>query len=49
MGFSIGEYFASVNVNGKYYQLKNGENNILNVKFNIELENKADGTLRKQN
>ena len=43
MGFSIGEYFASVNVNGKYYQLKNGENNILNVKFNIELENKAEG------
>ena len=43
MAFSIGEYFASVNVNGKYYQLKNGENNILNVKFNIELENKAEG------
>ena len=38
----LNKNLASINIDGKYYQLKKGENIIGGLKFSIELENKSE-------
>ena len=38
----LNKNLASINIDGKYYQLKRGENKIGDLKFTIDVENKAE-------